>query len=62
MPRGRVDLEQVREVASTGSSDSTKPKRRKFVSDSSIDWKPVEECTQMRGDVVCLGSELPIVC
>ena len=55
MPRGRVDLEQVRKVVRTSRSDSTKTRRIHFVFDSSIDWKPVE-CTKMRGDVVCPWS------
>ena len=55
MPRGRVDLEQVRQVARTSRSDSTKTKRRICLFDSSIDWKPGER-TKMRGDVVCPWS------
>ena len=36
-----IDLEQVRKVSGkTSKSDSTKTKRRHFVFDSSIDWKP----------------------
>ena len=48
-------MSKSREVARTSRSDSSKTKRRNFVFDSRIDWKPVE-CTKMRGDVICLWS------
>ena len=43
-----MDLEWIRNIDRTSGSDWIEAKRRTFVVDSSIDWKPVQN-TKMRG-------------